>query len=403
MNRSIRWLAVLVLMLGGSTKLLRADDEPKFKLALREAAESARRVGIKKLLVVVRVDASSTPVADTAVRDVENQAVNALANEKNVQASGAEPARELAQKNRARRPLQPTDARAFREAAPSDGVLCLDYRETKSAASVRLALSDNDKVHFTEQIQLTNKISGVADIPKNNQPGDKPKGQQPAAGKGAVQGGANAAGLPALGGGNFLQAPPTNGSTGYAVRMTGALGTGGRTATQTQTAAAQAKSEAKAAGAGGTSATGLTAGDITTAGSKNSPKAATDIAQKIVDFAVRNIGQQVGNGECWTLANEALKASGAQPANGYTFGTPLSLNEIRPGDILQFTSARFDEPGYYVTMGTPNHTAVVYSINGDRIFILQQNFSGKRTVGTFDIRLASMTAGDAKAFRAVPK
>lgn len=412
MNRPIYWLAALALLLAGPALSLHAADEPKLKLAIREAAEAARRAGYKQLLVVVRVDISSTPVTDAALRDVENVVVNALSDEKNLAASGAEPARELARKNKARRALQPVEARAFKEAAAADGVLCLDYREGKAGASVRLTLADSDKAHFSEQVQLNDKITGVGDKPADKKPADKekPKGQQPGGGKGPVQGPADAPALPFGvgggangGGGRFLMAPPKDGSTGYAVRTDGSTGTGGRTASQAQTAAAQAKSDAKNAAGGGAATKGPSASDITTAASKDSPKAAGDLSQKVVDFAVRNIGQQVGNGECWTLANEALKAAGAQPADGYTFGTPLSLNEIRPGDILQFTNARFEEPGYYVTMGAPNHTAVVYSISGERVFILQQNFNGKRTVGTFDIRFSTMTSGDLKAYRAVPR
>ncbi len=411
MNRPIYWLAALALLLAGPAQSLHADDEPKLKLAIREAAEAARRAGFKKVLVVVRVDIASTPVTDAAVRDVENLAVNSLSTEKNLESAGAEPARELARKNKARRALQPVEARAFKEAAAAEGVLCLDYREGKAGASIRLTLADGDKAHFNEQVQLNDRITGVADKPADKKPADKekPKGQQPGGGKGPNQGPADAPALPfgagvgGGGGGRFLLAPPTDGSTGYAVRTDGSKGTGGRTASQAQTAAAEAKSNAKTAAAGGGTAKGASAAEITTAASKDSPKAAGDLSQKVVDFAARSIGQQVGNGECWTLANEALKAAGAQPADGYTFGTPLSLNEIRPGDILQFTNARFEEPGYYVTMGAPNHTAVVYSISGERVFILQQNFNGKRTVGTFDIRFSTMTGGDVKAYRAVPR
>lgn len=37
---------------------------------------------------------------------------------------------------------------------------------------------------------------------------------------------------------------------------------------------------------------------------------------------------QVGNGECWTLASEALKAAGARHAMGYNFGQVIPLEEV---------------------------------------------------------------------------
>ncbi|MDA1165401.1 MAG: hypothetical protein O3B13_20065, partial [Planctomycetota bacterium] len=87
---------------------------------------------------------------------------------------------------------------------------------------------------------------------------------------------------------------------------------------------------------------------------------------------------------------------------GYTFGTPVPLEEIQPGDILQFTSARFDEPGYWTIMGMPNHTAVVHAVGDTRAFILQQNFDGKRYVTTYDLNLNNLTSGSIEAFRPVP-
>ena len=83
-------------------------------------------------------------------------------------------------------------------------------------------------------------------------------------------------------------------------------------------------------------------------------------------------------------------------------GTEIPLQSIQPGDILQFTTARFDEPGYWAIMGTPNHTAVVYSL-GDRTFILHQNVGGKKNVQTFDLDFDNLTSGRVQAFRPVPR
>lgn len=125
--------------------------------------------------------------------------------------------------------------------------------------------------------------------------------------------------------------------------------------------------------------------------------------EEVLKFASNNLGHKVGRGECWDLADQALRASGAEPARGYVFGERIDVDDVIPGDILQFTSARFDEPGYWVLMGTPNHTAVVQAVDEQRLFILQQNFSGKRYVTTYDFTPGNMTSGTLEAFRPIPR
>ena len=59
-----------------------------------------------------------------------------------------------------------------------------------------------------------------------------------------------------------------------------------------------------------------------------------ELNQKVLNFAVEHIGQQVGNGECWALAAEALEAAGAEPPQGLVFGRELKVSEPwLPGDI----------------------------------------------------------------------
>lgn len=124
--------------------------------------------------------------------------------------------------------------------------------------------------------------------------------------------------------------------------------------------------------------------------------------EAVLNFASNNLGNQIGRGECWDLADQALRNAGAEPARGYTFGDRVDLDEVIPGDILQFTSVRIDEPGYWLLMGTPNHTAVVQAVGEERLFILQQNFDGKRYVTTYDFNPNSMTRGTLEAFRPRP-
>jgi|ERR1043165_4592632 hypothetical protein len=129
---------------------------------------------------------------------------------------------------------------------------------------------------------------------------------------------------------------------------------------------------------------------------------------KVLQFAQSHIGQQVGKGECWDLANEALAVAGArQPGHGgystYTFGTPLALSSIRPGDILQFENVNFKHTnpnGSWNSNSFPHHTAVVRSVSGGRVEILQQNVNGDRHVRMGTINLGDrQPGGSLRAYR----
>jgi hypothetical protein len=126
----------------------------------------------------------------------------------------------------------------------------------------------------------------------------------------------------------------------------------------------------------------------------------------VLAFAESKIGEKVGNGQCWTLAAEALKSAGAKHANGYTFGKKLDKDaEILPGDIFQFTSAKFSGiKGNYkwtVTLGEPHHTAVVGKVIGKTKYeILEQNPGPvKRATIDFD----DLKSGSWEAWRPVAK
>ena len=70
------------------------------------------------------------------------------------------------------------------------------------------------------------------------------------------------------------------------------------------------------------------------------------ISQSVVKFAKSNFGKLVGDEQCWTLAQEALKYSNARLAgqNGYQlyeFGRIVPASKARPGDIIQFEQCSF--------------------------------------------------------------
>lgn len=131
---------------------------------------------------------------------------------------------------------------------------------------------------------------------------------------------------------------------------------------------------------------------------------------KVVKFAESHKGKQVGNGECWTLAAEALAAAGApRPgADGvdvFDFGRKLTAKETPlPGDIGQMTKAVFtrkDPAGREkpVVTTVPQHTVVVLTVEGRKVAVLHQNFNGNRTVHRGEFDLAELTEGKVEFFR----
>jgi len=129
-----------------------------------------------------------------------------------------------------------------------------------------------------------------------------------------------------------------------------------------------------------------------------------ELNQKVLAFATSNLGKQVGNGECWTLADEALAAAGAQRPHqgGYgalEFGRELKPNEsLLPGDVLQFTKTKLvSKSGSWVEMAL--HTAIVAGVKGTKVDVLHQNWSDQRRVTRFRFDLSELTEGKVQRFR----
>lgn len=153
-------------------------------------------------------------------------------------------------------------------------------------------------------------------------------------------------------------------------------------------------------------------------------------SESIASWSESQMGRKVGNGECWTLANEALKAiaeecksRNQEPCmasqmliHGHILYTYIPLESRKPvpaggileagvarGDIIQILKARFElRNGGWQTAGEPDHTAVVTGIDRDgTVQVVQQNVGGKKIVmrGSYD--MAEMVSGEVRIFRAV--
>ena len=120
---------------------------------------------------------------------------------------------------------------------------------------------------------------------------------------------------------------------------------------------------------------------------------APNIADEVVSYARRKRGARVGNGQCFTLVDNALRGAKAKsaadygtvtPDADYTWGTSVSLSDLKPGDIIQFRDYTFKKVGVTDTGSStvtdevegerPHHTAVVESVDGGgAVTVLEQN------------------------------
>jgi len=128
--------------------------------------------------------------------------------------------------------------------------------------------------------------------------------------------------------------------------------------------------------------------------SKSGSPKQPSMAEQIVSFPRHRMGQRVGDGECFTLANTALQNAGAHgaahygtvtPNADYVWGTSVGLSDVRPGDVIQFRDYRYDREvetkkanGSATIVSDfqerPHHTAVVERVDGGgAITVLEQN------------------------------
>ena len=110
---------------------------------------------------------------------------------------------------------------------------------------------------------------------------------------------------------------------------------------------------------------------------------------QVVNFARDRIGQRVGSGECFDLADQALRNAGAKsaadfgvvtPDADYVWGNQVHLSDVHSGDIIQFRNYRYDRTIETDTsintdfQERPHHTAIVERVDASGAFtVLEQN------------------------------
>lgn len=117
------------------------------------------------------------------------------------------------------------------------------------------------------------------------------------------------------------------------------------------------------------------------------------INMEIIQYVKSVMGTTVDRGECWDLANQALKRSHAIWDGQLKYGKLIDPNKevVFPGDIIQFdhVQVKFKRGDTTFTENMKQHTAVVFKVVSKGKFVLaHQNtdFSGRKVgVSQFDI------------------
>lgn len=118
-----------------------------------------------------------------------------------------------------------------------------------------------------------------------------------------------------------------------------------------------------------------------------------DPASRIAAYCLNQSGRKVGNGECWTLADEAFKSAGARrPGSDMrVWGRVVNpaRESLKPGDVVEFKSAWFSDG----IMTGPGHTAVVVVGGSQEKFSIAEQNWGKKTVRVREMDLTKKVSG----------
>ena len=148
------------------------------------------------------------------------------------------------------------------------------------------------------------------------------------------------------------------------------------------------------------------------------------LSQKVVLWTKGRLGRKVGRGQCWDLAEEALKHAGAKTSNDlgpvgedtdYIWGDQIKrIGDVRRGDILQIRDHlvktttvvvyKFADGSYITetkerTAKRGHHTAIVRStpdVNGT-VKTYEQHVNGRDVVQKLTLHTRSIPAKTSKS------
>jgi len=133
---------------------------------------------------------------------------------------------------------------------------------------------------------------------------------------------------------------------------------------------------------------------------------------KICEWLHARYGTQIGNGQCWVTACNAMLACGATKPWGYDwFGDEVKdLSAAKPGDIMTFDECKLEWKTGWMTAGMPKHTAVVWKVDPKgtlvgtgklEMILLESNSNQVMSVLHSFYRLGCLTKGTVKCWRPV--
>jgi hypothetical protein len=139
--------------------------------------------------------------------------------------------------------------------------------------------------------------------------------------------------------------------------------------------------------------------------------------EKVVEYARSKLGEKVGDGQCSSLAAEALRYAGGRRRRGEggTWGDELkSMLDAKAGDIVQFENVEFshtyfrdDGARFTQNHSFGHHTAVISRVQkrGTKpiLVILHQNVGGIQLVQEWTMNMAHKKRGSVKVYRPVAK
>lgn len=137
----------------------------------------------------------------------------------------------------------------------------------------------------------------------------------------------------------------------------------------------------------------------------------------VASWCEKNMSRMVGNGECWTLAQQGIDQGtqgAAMSPQGYTHGAliyaqdgpnvTVNRDSIRRGDIIQYDRVELRTNNGISTLGDPDHTAVVTDARGPHdVDVIHQNVGGVKRVQAQHQVLTQANKGTIKVFRVVWK
>ena len=134
-----------------------------------------------------------------------------------------------------------------------------------------------------------------------------------------------------------------------------------------------------------------------------------ELNKEIIKYVKSVKGKKVDRGECWDLANQALKLVDADWDKEYVYGNRIDpkTDKVFPGDLIQFENVKvkYTEGNATYTELMTHHTAIVYKVLEKGVYeIAHQNtqFSGRK-VGISKLNINYIVKGKIYFYRPTKK